>query len=241
MVQAIRYAAEYAWTSRIDVGAEYAGMTGEDVADGKIIVRWDHSARVKMSAVLAESRDVTVHSADLAGSSAVLGYAQWTTLNADGSLVRAEIVLHSDKAPKEVDKCMMELLVHEFGHVYRLVDERHSERREDVMFAARGECRYSPSLSDLAMFNKPLKSCHVELTPHGDLEVLAFRGQRILLMSWSYDRWALGSIYTNPAPKDCSGVIVQPDRAIEAIVKSFLGGSQFLRLKQESGSFISIN
>jgi hypothetical protein len=238
MQQVVEYATEHVWSQYIDVGSEYAGTTGEVLVDGKIIVRWEHLTFAPVQALIAKpTPGISVSRADL-GLDMRLGYAQWWWRTDDGSFVKAEIVLNIDFVfEKHVDECIYELVVHEIGHVYEGTG-KHSDQIDDVMYPTRGHCRYSPSLSDLALFNKPLKSCHVELTPDGDLEYLDHKGTRVKLLAAGENRWtwAWGEIYHNPSPGSCSGVHVAGDE-VWAEVWSFHASPAIFRLKKIDGGY----
>lgn len=247
MEAVIKYAAEYAWSQYLDLPGSYTGTTGEVLVDGKIIVRWENLTWKKVSAMAARpTPGLRVHRADLGELDLRLGYAQWWTRTSDGSFVKAEIVLNIDFVfEKHVDECIYELVVHEIGHVYGA--DTHSANIEDVMYPSRGDCHYSPSLADLALFKKPLKSCHVELTPHGDLELLDYNGQRIALAPLTlqnslepprFGRWIWGSIYKNPAPQRCTGAMVI-DGEVWIEVKSSTGDHYVLQLLQQNGLFVA--
>lgn len=212
-------------SSRYEVDAEYAGTTGEDEAEGKIIVQWENLG-------LFDER---------------LGFAHWWTKTATGEFVRARIVLNADQAPKSVDACLIELITHELGHVFRL-EEGHSDNPEDVMFPVRGDCRYSLSLADIQFIGRRLSSCHVELTTEGSLEYLDYNGKRISLAplhnAYSLEPprfgfWIWGSISQNPEPQYCNGIIVDGSD-VWAEVKSFGKPPTVLRLKMDQGLFRSV-
>lgn len=245
MEVAIRYAAESAWSQRIDEGAVYAGLTGEESTEDSIVVRWAYFPLPEGSALM-EDAGLVAHSANYSANNVTLANARWWT-DQDGELVKGVISINIAEATETVDKCMYELLTHEFGHTF-LPHSEHSEHKEDVMFWSRGDCRYSPSLSDLAMFKKPLKSCHVELTPHGDLEVLDFNGKRYVLppltLSGSlepprFGRWILGIFYDNPAPRRCNGLVVDGSD-VWAEVKGFGVVPTVLRLVSDKGLFRAV-
>lgn len=225
----------YAWTSRQNIEAEYIGTTGEDEADGVVVIQWQDNAMLEAGLVQLHSDSyLTMHIADFGATSHRLGYAQWWTSKADGSFVRGRIVLNSSLASKTVNKCLLELLVHEVGHIF-IGREGHSEHIEDVMYAYRGECRYSLSLSDLSMTGLPLKSCHVERTPHDDLEYLDYQGKRVSFFLWAPDLWAWQSIYANPKAQACNGIHVA-GREIWAEVHAFGQRPTVMRFAQESPS-----
>lgn len=234
MELAVEYAAEFAWSSRINVGAEYTGLTGDTLADGKIIVRWESA--VPVATLVADEPGLEAHREDIGFR---LAFAQWWTRTSDGSLVKAEIVLGKPFFADTVDRCDLEVLVHEFGHVFRLA-AGHSDQPEDVMYPTRGTCRYSPSLSDLAFVGRgrPLLSCHVERTPHGDLEYLDHQGIRYQLTPQGANQWALGATYTNPAPQYCDGIHVAGGE-VWAEVWAFHAAPVVLRLVREKGMFVS--
>lgn len=231
---AIKYATEFVWCQYIDACAPYVGQTGEESADGKIIVRWEKLPLFEKLELHALEPGVTRRRADLSyRPNTTLGYATWTTRNVDGSLVKAEIVLNTNLVPERIDKCVQELINHEFGHIFRGV-EGHSGNEKDVMYSSRGACRYSPSLSDLAFVGKGqrLKSCHVELTPSGDLEYLDLNGQRISLFQLVPNRWAWQSIEENTTPHECHGVYID-GKEVWAEVKTFNKRDSIVLFREE--------
>lgn len=245
MELAIEYAAEFAWSQYVAVGAEYEGETGEELADGKIIVRWSYFPLPETGALSVDT-GLVEYSADLGSSSTTLANARWWLDEA--GLARAVITLNIALASPTVDRCMLETLVHEFGHVFMPVSA-HSDYPGDVMFPTRGACRHSPSLTDLAMIRKPMLSCHVELTPDGWLEYPDYNGKRIALQPLAlsgsltppaFGKWLWGSIDENPVPRACNSVIVGAG-AIWAEVKGFGREPAVLRLIEPvPGLFVNV-
>jgi hypothetical protein len=226
MAWAIEYAID-AWTSRVDQKSMYLGITGETEKDGYIVVQWKRM----------ENEDGKI----------VNGAARWTWLKSDGSDVRVEIFMNPDGITNAKDACFLDTLVHEFGHAFGIRgkpgtpgDSRgHSYNPDDVMYEDRGECRPSLSLYDISMLQKPLKSCHVELTPSGDLEALDYKGQRVRLIASGKDAWGSPRRSSNYLPSPCNSVVMR-DGEFWLDVRSFELGAMVLRLRPEGNSFKSI-
>lgn len=233
MEDAIAYGC-WAWSSRLDVDCQYTGLTGETVADGKVIVRWENLGMQAIRFLTEPEAGLVEHRAD-SGLSWTIGYARWWTR--EGVLVKAEVVLNTFLVSRSVNKCTLELIIHEIGHV--LVSPQHSDRVEDVMYSHRGHCRYSPSLSDLQRAGMPITSCHVELTPHGELEYLDHKGERISLIPTGLGKWALNhdQLYRNPLPMWCPGIHVA-NGEVWAGVKSFLGESGLYKFKSTAEGLV---
>lgn len=225
MVPAIEYAL-WSLTSRTDLEAEYVGLTGNQKTMGRITVQWGNLPQPKWWGEL-------------------YGWTEWHFYDENGPDVMVRVILDINLAGTKVDACLRETLVHEIIHAFqghirgdpRREDGGHSTDRRDLMYGDRGECRYSPSLNDLAMLELPVTSCHVELTPDGNLESLSYIGKRYTLSPSGANQWRLGSVYANPLPKDCSGVTVESG-VITAHVRSFGGGSDVWRLRNTNGNFV---
>lgn len=196
MEVAIRYAAESAWSQRIDEGAVYAGLTGEESTEDSIIVRWAYFPLPESSALSLEA-GLEAHSANLSGSSVTLANARWWTANETGELVKAVISINIMEATETVDKCMYELLTHEFGHVFS-PHSRHSEYPEDVMFWSRGDCRYSPSLTDLAMFDISNSSPSCSAVDSGPAKPSHCSGPITMARNWRYRSKSRGAGLSSP-------------------------------------------
>lgn len=221
MVQAIRYAAEHAWGQYTNARAEYRGLGEGELLDGKIIVRWSYFPLPELR-TLTTTPGVSEHSENFGANNTTLGNARWWTVDGTNELLKAVITLNIMEAPVAVDACLLELLVHEFGHVFMPV-AAHSPYPEDVMHATRGECRYSPSLGDLQLLGRPLESCYAELTPGGNLEYLDFAGQRVQLVNQGQGVWGLGATSANrfPPPLECQEVAVTADGEVIVNARSF--------------------
>ena len=211
MEEAIEYGI-WSLTSRVPIQAEYTGLTGAEEVHNTIVIQW----------------------ADWPEWDAPLGRASWTRWTVSGEILRGKITLNSHNVTR-VDACLRELIVHELIHSLTL-NGGHSPNLDDVMFKERGHCRYSPSLDDLSLFNKPIKSCHVELTPDNTLEVLDYNGNRISLSPLAPSVWTYGDVYRNPLPRACSGVHVAQGE-VYAEIKSFRGESGVYRFRMDNGLF----
>lgn len=207
----------WAWTSRLPIDAQYTGTTDEQIVNGRIIVRW-------------EDFPLT----DPAGARTIRSVRR-----SDQSFVHTQIILNRLRVGTQTDACIAKVIVHEFGHAFGI--SGHSNDPMDVMSASLGECRYSPSLSDLATLNMPLTSCHVELTPHGSLEYPDHNGMRVALAPAGPDTWTwdMGRTHPNPVAMPCNGVIVQ-DGEVWAEVMSFQSEPTVIRLIQEGALFRSV-
>jgi hypothetical protein len=233
------------WSSRIELDSEYIGTTGENEAAGKIIIQWVDLPMLTESgntllvgnvtrwagqdkAVIRLNRNLMFTSVDEC-LTAIFASSPQSAWDCFGD----KFVYNGG----QVSACLLELIGHELAHV--LVSWEHSPYPGDVMYPYRDDCRYSPSMSDLQLSGKPVKSCHVELTPEGNLEYLDYNGSRISLKRTGEGTWTWGSVQTNPSPTHCDGIFVQAGE-VWAEVKGFGRKPTILRLKQENGIFRSI-
>jgi hypothetical protein len=226
MEEAIEYSL-WSLTSRIDLDAEYVGLTHAEKTMGHITIQWG----------------------DLPQKSPwqqLYGFTEWHFWDINGPDVMVRIILDRKLAGNKVDACLRETLEHELIHGFQghilgnpnRPDGGHSPDPRDVMHGDRGECRYSPSLADLAILGRPVRGCHVELTPDGNLESLDYQGRRIILNRSGANTWTRGSVYQNPVPKDlCSGVYVSGSE-VWTEVKSFSGEGGIYRLRIVDSNFV---
>lgn len=223
MQEAIKYAV-WVWTSRLDIDSEYIGQTGNTEPQNTIIIQWESFP------FFNEDRSLNT----------TLGSANWWNTIPDNVLRRASIRLNSNWFwGKTVDACLLELLVHEIGHVFSN-EGGHTDDPRDVMFKDRGECRYTPSVNDLALIGKPVKSCDVELTPDGALEYLDYKGQRIQLLPVLPRVWEFGAVYPNASPSNCNAVSVK-NGIVTARVSSFNQPTTIMTLVPVYGRYVRIS
>jgi hypothetical protein len=160
MVEAIKYAL-WSLTSRVDLEAEYVGLTGNAKTMDRITIQWGDLPQPMFWGEL-------------------YGWTEWHFYDINGPDVMVRIILDRtlakldwEKAGNKFGACLRETLHHELFHAFQghilgdpgRADKGHSTNPDDMMYGDRGTCRYTASPTDLAMLGKPLKPCYVELTP----------------------------------------------------------------------------
>lgn len=243
MQEAIRYAL-WSWTSRLDIDAEYVGLTGETETDG-IVIQWADLPMLTDGGETLLLAKVWRWPGTEKGVIKLNRNAMFASTEECVDVVRAHAPgeiwdCFGDKFvySGKVSECLIETISHELAHL--LVSWEHSKVQGDVLYHNRDNCHPVPSLSDLQLSGKPILSCHVELTPNGALESLSYLGKRYTLAPSGLNQWALGDVYRNPVPQACNGVVVQ-DGYVWADVQGFGKAPFVLRLRQENNVFKSVS